>query len=348
MVTKLLTIMADHNYTTFCLHCNNYLPPRTFRNHRETYYDTKNNVWKKNDMGSSDEDMEAMEGHLGCGVLWDSDDCLNNSGSDSNNENQENLLYHEIWDDTQRAEVDQDFVESDESQPSVGVQSTSVHPLRRAFSWCLVILLAYFWTCFCISDNGMEFLLAGIKQLCESFSFTGGWFAGLAIVFPGSLYCFKRELGLTKDKFLKYVVCPKCHTLYKFEECYRTVGSNNLSKQCSFVKFPNHRQRWRCRPCGETLLKEVTSKDNMKRLYPYKVYCYQSLVDSLKRFVKRPNFAAHVVNCGVLGKCVPPLKSSVMFSTAGFGEIFRSSKIALFSAPRNYMLMLNVRLDAAI
>ena len=72
--------------------------------------------------------------------------------------------------------------------------------------------------------------------------------------------------------------------------CYHKIGLFNKSKTCSFITFANHRQPWRRHPCGETLLKEVTLKDNTKRLYPPKIYCYQSLIESIKRLVKKPNF----------------------------------------------------------
>ena len=86
------------------------------------------------------------------------------------------------------------------------------------------------------------------------------------------------------------MLCPKRHSLYEFKDCYHKIGLFNKSKTCSFIKFANHRQPWRRRPCGETLLKEVTLKDNTQRLYPHKIYCYQSLIESIKPLVKRPNF----------------------------------------------------------
>ena len=52
---------ADLNYTTFCPHYEASLPPRTFRYHREKYFDEKNGVWEKLDIASSDEDAGEME-----------------------------------------------------------------------------------------------------------------------------------------------------------------------------------------------------------------------------------------------------------------------------------------------
>ena len=43
--------------------------------------------------------------------------------------------------------------------------------------------------------------------------------ASLAKVFPNSLYKLKKAAGLHGDDFKKYVVCPKCKSLYKFDDC---------------------------------------------------------------------------------------------------------------------------------
>ena len=68
-------------------------------------------------------------------------------------------------------------------------------------------------------------------------------------------------MGLVGDKFGKYVVCPNCSSVYTFKDSYRQVGTQNVSKTCTFVRFPNHRQRRMRNPCGTKLLKEVTLSD---------------------------------------------------------------------------------------
>ena len=167
-------------------------------------------------------------------------------------------------------DIDEDFTENHEV-PSIEVNSTtrsSSHTLVN----CLIMLLAYFWTYFRISDVAMEFLLSFLKNFFDIVALSNNWFAGLAFAFPGTLYYFRKEIGFVKDKFIKYVVCPNCCALYTFENSYRTVGSTKVSKTCSFVRYPNHRQRRMRVPCGATLLKEVALKDGVKRHYPHKVY----------------------------------------------------------------------------
>ena len=136
----------------------------------------------------------------------------------------------------------------------------------------------------------MAFLITFLKRLFEIISWSNTWFQDIAAGFPSSLYSLKKELHLLNDKFVKYVVCPKCHNIYKFEDCYYSIEGRHVSKRCTFIKFPQHRQQWRRQECGTSLLKEVTLKNGSKRLYPHKVYCYQSLIKTLQTFTKRSGF----------------------------------------------------------
>jgi hypothetical protein len=209
--------------------------------------------------------------------------------------NVEDPLDNEVWDEAGIGDIQEDFPHhGNESLPSVNVHVNSrCGSLNLLLARCLMIMLAYFWTSFHISDNGMEFLLAGLKRWFEIAGSSSQWMASLAVAFPGTLYFFRKEIGLDDDKFVKHVVCPKCHSLYEFDKCHQTMGTNRVSSKCSFVKFPNHRQRWRRQACGTTLLKEVTLKCGSKKLYPHKVYCYKSIIDSLRGLVNKLNFTAH-------------------------------------------------------
>ena len=89
---------------------------------------------------------------------------------------------------------------------------------------------------------------------------------------------------------MKYVVCPKYDTLSNFDDCHVLQHTKRVSKNCTFVEFPNHRQHFRRTECGEPLPQEVTLKSGQTRLYPFKVYGYQSVIGTLKRFLRRPGF----------------------------------------------------------
>ena len=182
----------------------------------------------------------------------------------------------------------------------------------------------------------MEFLLAGLRRFFEISGASSQWIAGLALEFPGTLYYFRKEIGLGDDVFVKYVVCPKCHALYEFEKCFDTVGTSRVSKKCSYVKFPNHRQQWRRQACGTTLKKEVTLKDGGKKLYPHKVYCFKSITESLRALVKRPNFTE---DCELWRQREVRYVAQVMCDVFD-GRVWRDFQVvngvSFLASPRNY------------
>ena len=58
------------------------------------------------------------------------------------------------------------------------------------------------------------------------------------------------------------------------------------SRKCTYRSHPNSHLE-----CGAILLKSVTLSSGKLRLYPFKVYFYQSLRNSLHKFLLRPGFA---------------------------------------------------------
>ena len=49
---------------------------------------------------------------------------------------------------------------------------------------------------------------------------------------PTSLYILKKHFGLLNDKFEKYVVCPKCSSLYQFKEWFSSTITGIAPKRC--------------------------------------------------------------------------------------------------------------------
>ena len=58
------------------------------------------------------------------------------------NNDQNDLIYHEIWDNTERAEIDEDFVQNNETPPTVNVEARPLlgHRLRNYIDMKLDIL----------------------------------------------------------------------------------------------------------------------------------------------------------------------------------------------------------------
>ena len=93
--------------------------------------------------------------------------------------------------------------------------------------------------------------------------------------FPPSLHMLRKDVNV--DSFTRFVVCSKCCEIYKYKECISTVGPHKLSKDCCKIHYPNHLQPSRRLPCGNLLY--ISGK---KFLYPFKIYGYKSLNQSLQ------------------------------------------------------------------
>ena len=139
---------------------------------------------------------------------------------------------------------------------------------------------------------------------------------------------------------MKYVVCPKYDTLSNFDDCHVLQHTKRVSKNCTFVEFPNHRQHFRRTECGEPLLQEVTLKSGQTRLYPFKVYGYQSVIGTLKRFLRRPGFTLKYELWRERG--IPDGFLADVFYGRVWKEMQNVDGKPFLPAPRDYAFMLNV------
>lgn len=110
--------------------------------------------------------------------------------------------------------------------------------------------------------------------------------------FPTSVFTARTLIGLNRDSFEKYVVCPDCHALYNLSECVKiNKRGNKVSSKCSCVLYPNHPHKSRRTPCNATLMKKVVSGDGKKTsLYPKKIYSYRPLKVSFIEKLQKPGF----------------------------------------------------------
>lgn len=109
----------------------------------------------------------------------------------------------------------------------------------------------------------------------------------LAALLPMTMYSLRNFLGIDRDNFERYVVCPKCTNLYRPEDCLQRVGNQVLPVVCDNILFPRSRRR---KACGSKLVKKVILKCGTRKYYPLKVYCYKSVIDVIETFLKRQNF----------------------------------------------------------
>ena len=75
---------------------------------------------------------------------------------------------------------------------------------------------------------------------------------------PLNLKALHKSLLIVDSDVVKYVVCPKCDSIYEYNDCIITRASgNNQSKTCCHVSTPNHPHISRRKPCGALLTKKI-------------------------------------------------------------------------------------------
>ena len=151
-------------------------------------------------------------------------------------------------------------------------------------------------TLFRVSDVGINVLLSFIATFLTLLVSVFGLRPLQEFVqhLPRTVRIARRYLGGNFDNFIKFVSCPKCHCVYPLEDC-KVVLPNRMvvSGRCSYIKFPNHPQPAR-RPCNTLLMKTVRTSSGTTSLYPQQMYCFRSIIESLKEMIKRPGFIENV------------------------------------------------------
>lgn len=148
-------------------------------------------------------------------------------------------------------------------------------------------------TLFKVSDVGMNVLFAFISRFLNLLVVMFRLTSAMKIVkyLPGSIYAARKIFRGNFDRFVKYASCPRCHQIYTIDDCEVVLPNRSVvSSKCSYIMFPDHPQRARWRPCNTVLMKTVRTSNGTNSLYPRQMYCYKSVVESLKELVLRPGF----------------------------------------------------------
>lgn len=137
----------------------------------------------------------------------------------------------------------------------------------------------------------MVTLLSFIRVLFQYISSSIGghrFLDAMISLFPKSMYSI-RKLMKPVESFTVFVVCPKCSALYSPSECTVTIRNKTQSKLCDFVEYPKHKHVSRRTQCGEALMKQIHINGKCK-FVPRKTFIYNSIISSLRNFVKRKSF----------------------------------------------------------
>ena len=185
---------------------------------------------------------------------------------------------HEVW-DISEDDFEEDFHKNDRSD---AIESTTNSMLK----WILLYL--FLWgTTYNVSANALQNLISFLGYVLHHISQYSPFLAVLATIFPISLYLARKYFDLEKDNFVKYVVCPSCHSIYLYDDCLVKETTREMVKKCSYVEFPRHPNKSFRRKCGHDLLKRVTLRNGKIKYYPFKVYCYKSVTESIVTLLKQ-------------------------------------------------------------
>ncbi|XP_035665651.1 uncharacterized protein LOC118408900 [Branchiostoma floridae] len=239
---------------------------------------------------SSQQDMETEDN----GQATDGSSGNSDSESDCEKEDKEDT---EIWSDAEMEEDTLDFrrgTDMEDINDAGQTESNTFMPLI-----CLLLLLLAKWkSVFTISDSAVEVLLKIIGSILMAIGTTlcMETLKSIALAIPRTIYMFRKKLGLDRNDFDRYVVCPVCDSVYPVEDAVVTIRDGNgrivrkKSAKCSHVEFPRHKQRKFRKPCGTILMKTVLGKHQKEFLYPKRTFCYRSVVKSLEDMLQRPDF----------------------------------------------------------
>lgn len=177
----------------------------------------------------------------------DSDENDDSGGDYANGQDSSNSL-SEDWDDSEESS---ELEQPEEDFADRGTEQSDSVPLADKCSvliyWLLLFLFSWQYG-FSVTDSAMEMLL---KFLSWFFWLVGTFdensvISKLSKHFPNTLYKLKKHLGLlNSDDFTKYVVCPKCKTLYDYKDCVQNRFGRQVSTRCKFVPWSRHPHRSR-------------------------------------------------------------------------------------------------------
>ena len=225
-----------------------------------------------------------------------------------------------------------------EDPPSIPVtEQQSEKTIAHSLVFWLVYFLLVWQMSIHISDNGMAWLLRFMQNWLKllGLEISHAVLTDIVVAFPGTLYMFRQFLNVDRDDFNKFVVCPRCCKIYDLNDCVKRINNREIAKVCSGVR--QHRRK--TIPCGASLVYKVQFSNGKSIFYPIKYYCFNSIVNSLERLLKREGFA---------DKCeqwrdrqVKDNEMSDIYDGALWKEFMTVDGKGFLSAFRNYALQLN-------
>jgi hypothetical protein len=165
--------------------------------------------------------------------------------------------------------------------------STKFEDLRHY----VYLFLARWMFAFNISERAanaiLKFFHLFLQVLLQQIGISTSIFTAISNLIPRSAFKLYNKLGIQKDSFQKYTACPSCNSIYDAETQDTSNGSQSW---CTHVRYPNHPHSSKRKRCGEELGKVIRVNHNERKFLPKKMYCYNSIIQSLQTMFKRPLF----------------------------------------------------------
>lgn len=232
-------------------------------------------------------------------------------------------------------ESDSDTDDSDTEFPENHIEDPP-NKFTDLFCWLLILILSWH-IAHNISASAVNELLQFVST---TFSVIGSLISSPVMMglsaFPASLFLAYKYLKVESDAFAKYVICPKCYSLYNYDETIRDPSGALSIKRCTYIKFPLHPQRNRRISCGTPLVKRIHYSNGSMRLHALHCYVNKSLRDALQRILIRKNI--HLKLESWRNRKIP----DGIYADVYDGRVWKSYIDKLFHERRTLGLMINV------
>ena len=230
-------------------------------------------------------------------------------------------------------ESDAEIAEDLEPPRNLDTTEDELNPEQTSLIWWIMLFVSLFQTLHVIPQRAIGWLLCFFAALLQYLGKYSDFIQKVSAAFPSSVYLMDKYMGKddSLNTFHKFVACPKCHSLYKYEETFVKRGSQYVIKTC-------HSMQKSHRVCGMPLLKRVVSRSGGPQVYPHLIYCCNDIIPTLKKLFRRKGFYDLCESTRSSGAVD---SMSDVFHGRLWNE-FDSSMPAFLSQKNHYGLFLNV------
>ena len=162
----------------------------------------------------------------------------------------------------------------------------------------------------------------------------------LSLGIPQTLQGAYNMVGIDKNNFTNFIVCPQCNSVYSEDLSFTIVDGCKVSNNCSHISWPNHAHSSKRVPCGAILMKSMRSRNGSTTIQPFKIYPYHSLISAIQRLVVRDNFLKNIEHWRI--RTVPPGFLCDMYEGEMWKEFLGEDETGFLQSRYNLCLTINV------